>query len=75
MGDGESVAIESPFHNMKAVERTRAKLRTWVRACRGLPKLESMLTTASVGRGRGGAGTIDPLTRGARSAAKRNVSS
>ncbi len=50
MGDGESVATESPFHSMKAVERTRAKLRTWVRACRGLPKLESMLITASEGR-------------------------
>ena len=45
IGEGESVATERPFHSMKAVERTRAKLRTWVSACRGLPKVESMLTT------------------------------
>ena len=35
MGEGESVATERPFHNMKAVESTRAKLRIWVRNCRG----------------------------------------
>lgn len=35
MGEGESVATERPFQSMKAVERTRAKLRTWVRARRG----------------------------------------
>jgi hypothetical protein len=35
MGEGESVATERPFHIMKAVERTRAKLRIWVASCRG----------------------------------------
>lgn len=43
MGEGESVATESPFQSMKAVESTRAKFRTWVSACLGLPKLENML--------------------------------
>lgn len=36
MGEGLSVATERPFQSMKAVERTRAKLRSWVRARRGL---------------------------------------
>lgn len=36
MGDDESVATPSPFHIMKAVDRTRAKLRTCVRVWRGL---------------------------------------
>ena len=35
MGDGESVATDRPFHSIKAVERTRAKFRIWVRNCRG----------------------------------------
>ena len=43
IGEGESVTTDRPFHNMKAVERTRAKLRTWVRDCRGLPRAESIM--------------------------------
>ena len=35
MGDGESATTESPFHNIKAVESTTAKLRTWRRNWRG----------------------------------------
>ena len=35
IGDEESVKTESPFHSMKAVESTRAKLRTWAASCRG----------------------------------------
>ncbi len=35
IGEGESATAERPFHSIKAVERTRAKLRTWVRSCRG----------------------------------------
>lgn len=35
IGEGESVATERPFQSIKAVDRTRAKLRTWVRSCRG----------------------------------------
>lgn len=35
MGEGESVMTERPFQSMKAVERTRAKFRTWVRSWRG----------------------------------------
>lgn len=35
MGEEESVATERPFQSMKAVLRTRAKLRTWVASCRG----------------------------------------
>jgi hypothetical protein len=35
MGDEESVATERPFQSMKAVERTRAKLRIWAASCRG----------------------------------------
>jgi hypothetical protein len=35
MGEGEFVATERPFHIMNAVERTRAKVRTWERNCRG----------------------------------------
>ena len=34
MGDDEFVATDRPFQSMKAVERTRAKLRAWVRVCR-----------------------------------------
>ena len=44
MGEGESVATERPFHNMNAVERTRAKLRTWISDCLRLPKAENMLS-------------------------------
>ena len=35
MGEGELVRIESPFQSMKAVERTRAKLRACARMGRG----------------------------------------
>ena len=35
IGEGESVATESPFQSMNAVERMRAKLRTCVRSWRG----------------------------------------
>lgn len=45
IGEGESVATERPFHSIKAVERTRAKLRTWVSSWRGWRpfKAESMI--------------------------------
>jgi hypothetical protein len=35
IGEEEFVATERPFQSMKAVERTRAKLRTWAASCRG----------------------------------------
>lgn len=35
IGDEESVKTERPFHSMNAVERTRAKLRTWAASWRG----------------------------------------
>ena len=35
MGEGEFVSIESPFQSMKAVERTRAKLRPCISSGRG----------------------------------------
>ena len=35
IGEEESVATERPFQSMKAVERTRAKLRIWAASCRG----------------------------------------
>jgi len=35
IGEGESVATERPFQSMNAVERMRAKLRTWEAICRG----------------------------------------
>lgn len=35
MGEEEFVKTERPFHSMKAVERTRAKLRTWAASWRG----------------------------------------
>jgi hypothetical protein len=35
IGDDEFVKTDRPFHNMNAVERTRAKLRTWAANCRG----------------------------------------
>jgi hypothetical protein len=35
IGDGESATTENPFHSMKAVESTRAKLRSCVASCRG----------------------------------------
>ena len=34
MGEDEFVAIDRPFQSMKAVERTRAKFRAWVRVWR-----------------------------------------
>jgi hypothetical protein len=39
MGLLEFDAIETPFHNMKAVDKTRAKLRTWAIDCRALDRL------------------------------------
>lgn len=46
IGEGESVTTERPFHSMKAVESTRAKLSSWVRNCRGCKpfKAESIVT-------------------------------
>lgn len=38
MGEGEAVATERPFQSMKAVESTRAKLRSWVSSWRGWPR-------------------------------------
>lgn len=35
MGEGESETTDSPFHIMKAVERTSAKFRTCAASCRG----------------------------------------
>ena len=35
IGEEESVKTERPFHSMKAVESTRAKLRTCAASCRG----------------------------------------
>jgi len=35
MGDGESATTERPFHIIKAVERTSAKLRICAASCRG----------------------------------------
>ena len=35
MGEGESDTTERPFHIMKAVERTSAKLRICAASCRG----------------------------------------
>lgn len=44
MGDGEFETTERPFHIIKAVERTRAKLRTWAASCRGcMPATPNML--------------------------------
>lgn len=44
IGDGEEVATERPFQSMNAVERTKAKLRSWVNSWRGAPspRAESM---------------------------------
>jgi hypothetical protein len=48
IGEEESVKTESPFHNMNAVERTRAKLRTWAASWRGwrLEREENILSCA-----------------------------
>lgn len=35
IGEDESVKTDKPFHSMKAVERTRAKLRIWAASCLG----------------------------------------
>ena len=35
IGEEEFVKTESPFHSIKAVDRTRAKLRTCSSDCRG----------------------------------------
>ena len=35
MGEEELVKTESPFQSMKAVDRTRAKFRTWAASWRG----------------------------------------
>lgn len=40
MGEDEAVATESPFHIIKAVERTSAKLRTCARDWRALDMLD-----------------------------------
>jgi len=42
IGDGESEITLRPFHIMNAVERMRAKLRTWASAARGLCNADSM---------------------------------
>ncbi len=42
MGEGESATTERPFHIMKAVERTRAKLSNCAAACRGFCRKENM---------------------------------
>ncbi len=47
IGEGESVTTERPFHSMKAVERTRAKLRSWARSWRGWRPLRAESITAS----------------------------
>jgi hypothetical protein len=50
IGDGESVATDMPFQSMKAVLRTRAKLRSCEATCRGeAPREDSIL--AVDGRG------------------------
>ena len=43
IGEGESAITERPFHIMNAVDRIRAKLRTWAAACRGFWRAESMV--------------------------------
>ena len=50
MGEGESVATDRPFHNMNAVERTRAKFRIWVRNCRGWrdERVENMMANRGI---------------------------
>ncbi len=35
IGEDESVKTDKPFHSIKAVERTRAKLRIWAASCLG----------------------------------------
>jgi len=56
MGEGESVATERPFHSIKAVERMRAKLRTWVRIWRGcmVPRENMMAVEGGWDEGFGG---------------------
>ena len=40
MGELDAVNTDNPFHSINAVERTRAKLRTWASDCRVLDRLE-----------------------------------
>lgn len=40
MGEGEFDTTLSDFHNIKAVLRTRAKLRTCCKDCRGLARAD-----------------------------------
>ena len=47
IGDGESEITLRPFHIMNAVERMRAKLRTWARAARGLCNADNMAGSLS----------------------------
>jgi hypothetical protein len=46
IGDGELDMTESPFHIMKAVERTSAKFRTWAASCRGCIALRPSMAAA-----------------------------
>ena len=43
IGDGESAMTESPFHIMNAVERMRAKFRSWAAACRGFWRADNIV--------------------------------
>ena len=47
------MATERPFHSIKAVERTRAKLRIWRRNCRGWREEREEIIVAAL-RGEGG---------------------
>lgn len=57
IGEGEFVATERPFHIMKAVERTRPKVRSWERSWRGFmaprPRLCRIADMADVEEGEG----------------------
>lgn len=49
IGEDESVMTERPFQSMKAVERTRAKLRTWAASWRGcMPEREESIVVVVV---------------------------
>ena len=50
IGDDESVKTDRPFHSMNAVERTRAKLRTWAASWRGwrFEREENMIADSEV---------------------------
>ena len=55
MGDGESAATERPFQSMNAVDRMRAKLRTWPASWRGwrAARAENMVMVRAWGLGDG----------------------